>query len=140
MMQKPVKAAEFVGSIRRALGSPGEKWAEPPTTAGVSLHVALSCVSDAIEQGRIEFGRGGFCLHYSSPIKQGPVRFDLEFQTEELSFGGHGLVRWVESNECLLGVEILSLDESCRRWATGVIAVNAGLAYIPRRPLNRCKI
>jgi CheY-like chemotaxis protein len=139
MMQKPVEAAEFVGTIRRALLSPQEIWAQPSPTAGVPLHVALPWVSDAIEQGLIEFGRGGFCLHYSSPIKEGPVRFDLEFEGEKASFRGHGLVRWVDSNEHLLGVEILSLDESCRGRATEMIAVNAGSAYIPRRPLSTGK-
>jgi CheY-like chemotaxis protein len=136
MMQKPVKHADFLGAVRRALRSPEEIWAEPPTTVGVPLHVALPSVSGAIEQGRIEFGHGGFCLHYSSPIKEGPVRFDLEFEAEKVSFRGHGLVRWAESNERLLGVEILSLDESCRRWATAVITANAGSTYIPRSPIS----
>jgi CheY-like chemotaxis protein len=136
IMQKPIKHAEFVGAIRRTLQSPEEIWAEPSTTGGVPLNVALYCVSAAIEQGRIEFGRGGFCLQYSPPIKEGPVRFDLEFEAEKVSLRGHGLVRWVESDERLLGVEILSLDESCRRWATAVIAANAGSTYIPRGTLS----
>jgi CheY-like chemotaxis protein len=134
MMQKPAKHAEFVGAIRRTLRSPEEIWAEPPTKGAVPLHVALPCVSGAIEQGRIEFGRGGFCLHCSSQIKEGPVRFNLEFEGEPMSFTGYGLVRWVDPDERLVGVEILSLDESCRQWATAVIAANAGLSYIPRSP------
>jgi hypothetical protein len=90
------------------------------------LHVALPSVSATIEQGRIAFGRGGFCLCCSSPVREGPVRFDLEFDGERASFAGHGMIRWVEPDERLLGVEILDLDEPCREWAIGLIAVNAG--------------
>ena len=41
----------------------------------------------------------------------GPVRFDLEFESERLSFAGHGLIRWAEPDERLLGVEISDIDE-----------------------------
>jgi hypothetical protein len=78
-----------------------------------------------IEQGRIAFGRGSFCLYCSSPVKEGPVRFDLEFEGEKVSFAGQGLIRWTEPDERLLGIEILALDEACRDWAFGLIATNA---------------
>jgi hypothetical protein len=39
-------------------------------------------------------------------MREGPVRFDLEFEGKNVSFVGHGLVRWAEPDECLLGVEI----------------------------------
>ena len=103
---------------------------------GMPLHVALPRVSVAIEQGRVAFGRGGSACICSSPVKEGPVRFDLEFEGEKVSFAGQGLIRWTEPDERLLGIEILALDEACRDWAFGLIAPNARASYIPRAPFS----
>jgi CheY-like chemotaxis protein len=136
LVHKPIKRAQFVAAVRRSLQLREETWAEPPSLRGLPLQVALPCVSAAIEQGRIAFGRGGFCLRCYSPIKEGPVRFDLEFEGEKVSFAGHGLISWADPGEGLLGVEISGLDDACRQWAIDVIAVNAGSSYIPRVPLG----
>ena len=135
LLQKPIERLQFVGAIRNVLQSREERWSEPAAQGGLSLHIALPCISEAIEQGRIAFGRGGFCLRCSSPIGEGPVRFDLEFEGEEVSFAGHGVVRWAEPEESMLGVEISDLDEPCREWALQLIATHAGLSYIPRATL-----
>jgi CheY-like chemotaxis protein len=136
VLQKPIDRDRFVGAVQRALRSRKETWSETPTQGGLPLQVALPCLPAAIEQGRIAFGRGGFCLRCSSPIREGPVRFDLEFEGENISFAGHGLIRWAEPDEGLLGVEISDLDQPCREWAIAVIYANAGLSYIPRAPLS----
>jgi len=136
MLQKPIERVQLVDVVRRALRSHEETWSEPATPGGMPLHVALPHVSAAIEQGRIGFGRGGFCLYFSSRMREGPVRFDLEFEGEDISFAGQGLVRWAEPDECLLGVEILNLDEPCREWGIGLMTVDAGSSYIPRAPLS----
>ena len=135
MLQKPIERVLFVGAVRRSLRR-HEMWSKPATPGGVPLHVALPCVPAAIEQGRIAFGRGGFCLRCSLPIRKGPVRFDLEFEGEKVSFAGHGLIGWSEPDEGLLGVEISDLDEPCREWAIDLINANAGSSYIPRAPLS----
>jgi CheY-like chemotaxis protein len=136
ILQKPLDRAQFVGTVRRTLRSHEQTWSEPSTPGGMPLHVGLPRVSTAIEQGRIAFGRGGFCLYSSSPVREGPVRFDLEFEGETVSFAGHGLIRWAEPDERLLGVEISDIDEPCREWAFGLIAANSGPSYIPRAPLS----
>ena len=123
-------------TVRRTLLLHEERWSEPLTLGGMPLHVALPRISVAIEQGRIAFGRGGFCLYCSSPVREGPVRFDLDFEGEAISLAGHGLIRWAEPDERLVGLEILDLDEPCREWAIGLIAANAGASYIPRVPLS----
>jgi hypothetical protein len=74
-----------------------------------------------------------FCLHCASPIREGPVRFDLGFEGVKVSFAGHGLIRLAEPNEMFARGGDLRLDEPCREWA---IAVNAGSSYIPRVPLS----
>ena len=136
ILQKPVERAQFVGTVRRTLRSREETWSEPPAPGGLPLHVALPRISAAIEQGRIAFGRGGFCLYFASPVREGPVRFDLEFEGQKVNFAGHGLTRWAEPDECLLGVEILNLDDACREWVIDLITVNAGSSYIPRAVLS----
>src|SRR5215469_10596047 len=136
ILQKPIERAQFVDTVRRTVRSHEETWSEPSTPGGMPLHVALPRVSAAIEQGRIAFGRGGFCLYCSSPVREGPVRFDLEFEGEKVSCTGNGLIRWAEPDERLLGVEISVIDESCREWAFGLIAANAGSSYIPRVPFS----
>jgi CheY-like chemotaxis protein len=136
ILQKPIDRAQFVDTVRRTLSSHEEMWSKPLIAGGMPLHVALPRVSAAIEEGRIAFGRGGFCLYCSSPVREGPVRFDLEFEGEDIRFSGHGLIRWAEPDERLLGLEILDLDEPCREWAIGLIAANAGSSYIPRVPFS----
>ena len=136
ILQKPIDRTQFVGAVRRTLRSHEETWSVPPTPGGMLLHVALPPVSAAIEQGRIAFGRGGFCLFCSSPVREGPVRFDLAFEGERANFVGHGLIRWADPDERLLGVEISYIDEPCREWALGLIAANAGSSYIPRVPFS----
>ena len=136
ILQKPIDRAQFVDTVRRTLRSREETWSQVAARGGMPLHVALPRLSAAIEQGRIAFGRGGFCLYCSSPAREGPVRFDLEFEGEKVSFAGHGLIHWVEPEERLLGVEISDIDEPCRDWAFGLIATNAGSSYIPRSPFS----
>jgi CheY-like chemotaxis protein len=135
VLQKPIERLQFVGEVRKTLQSREERWSEPATQGGLPLHLALPCVLAAIEQGRIAFGRGGFCLRCSSSIWEGPVRFDLEFEAEDLSFAGHGVIRWAEPEKGMLGVEISDLDEPCRKWVIHLIATHAGLSYIPRETL-----
>jgi hypothetical protein len=134
IMQKPIKRDQFVDAVRRTLRSREEMWAEPSSLGGLQLHIALPRAAAAIEQGRIAFGRGGFCVRCTAPNNEGPVRFDLEFEGEKVSFAGHGLIRWADPEEGLLGVEISDLDEPCRAWAIDLITANAGSSHIPRAP------
>jgi CheY-like chemotaxis protein len=134
LLQKPIDRVRLVDTVQRALRSREEAWSESPAPGVPTLHVALPCVSSAIEQDRIAFGRGGFCLYSSSSAEEGPVRFELQFEGEEISFAGDGLIRWTEPDEGLLGVEIVNLDEPCRERVIGLIAVYAGSSYIPRAP------
>ena len=42
------------------------------------------------------------CALYIS-VWEERVRFDLEFEGEKVSFAGHGLIRWADPDEVLLG-------------------------------------
>jgi len=136
ILQKPVKREQFVGAVQKTLRSPEERWAEPAAPGGLHLAVRLPRAVAALEQGRIAFGQGGFCVRCTPPFGEGRVRFDLEFEGEKASFGGYGLIRWTDPNEDLLGVEISNLDESCLGWAIDLITANADSSYIPRTALS----
>ena len=136
LMQKPIKRDQFVGAVRRSLRAREETWAEPTASEGPQLRVALPPVAAAIQKGRIAFGRGGFCLRDPSLLREGPVRFDLEFETEKVSLAGNGLIRWADPDQNLIGVEISTLDAPCRRWAIDLINANAGSSYIPQKPVS----
>ena len=135
ILQKPIEMGQFMAAVRRTLRSRRETWGGSPTPGGLPLHVALPSLAAANRTRRIAFGSGGFCLrclHWTFPMGEGPVRFDPESEGERASFAGHGLIRWAEPDEGMLGVEISDLDESCREWAIAMIAAKAGSAYIPR--------
>lgn len=132
LMQKPFKHDQFVNEVRRTLRTREEAWALPSSAGGLQLQVALPPVSAAIKQGRIAFGQGGFCVRCISSINEGPVRFDLEFAGQSLSFAGHGIVRWADPVGHLLGVEISDLDKPCWEHAIHLITANATSSYIPR--------
>lgn len=137
LMLKPIQHDYFLSEVRRTLRPREDAWAQTPTIAdALPLHVALPPVAEAIEQGRIAFGQGGFCVPCTSSIREGPVRFDLEFEGEPVSVAGHGLVRWVDPVEGLLGVEILNLDKPCQDRVAYLLAAYATASYIPRAPLS----
>jgi CheY-like chemotaxis protein len=136
LLPKPIKREQFVDAVRRALRTPEEKWSVPSPPSGLQWHVALPSPAVAIEQGRIAFGRGGFCVRCTSQFPGGPVRFDLEFEAETVNFAGHGLIRWADPDEHVLGVEISYLDVSCREWAIRLLTLYASSSYIPRAPLS----
>src|ERR1017187_10537466 len=60
LMQKPIDRKTFIETISRSLQSREEIWRQPVADVGVPLRMNLPPVSTAIEQGAIEFGRGGF--------------------------------------------------------------------------------
>ena len=72
-------------------------------------------------------------------MREGFVRFELGFEDEEVDFAGHGIIRWADPDEYLVGVEISDLDTPCREQAINLIAANAGSSYIPRAPLCTAK-
>ena len=139
LMQKPFKHDQFVNEVRRTLRTREEAWALPSSAGGRRLQLALPSVPAAIKQGSIAFGQGGFCVRCISSIKEGPVRFDLEFAGEPQSFTGHGVVRWADSVEHLLGVEISDFDEPCWEKSIYLITANATSSYIPRAPLSAAR-
>ena len=43
-------------------------------------------------------------MRYTYPLREGGVRFSLEFAGEKASFAANGLIRWADPDEELLGL------------------------------------
>jgi CheY-like chemotaxis protein len=129
---KPVERKELVSTVGRILVDRSELWSSPPRDEPApSLRMILGSVSEAVEQGLIAFGRGGFCIQSDLSLPEGPVRLAVEFAAERKSISGEGQVRWCEAGERRMGVEITSLRATCRDWVSDLTAANPTLSFIP---------
>lgn len=131
ILQKPIAMEVLLEAVDKALLPREEAWRRPAIRRGFELRAALPDVATAVERGLIAFGRGGFCLQSALPCREGPVWFELEFQSE-MVLSGNGEIRWTHAEEELAGVEICGLDEECREQAGRLIRTCAGNSYIPR--------
>jgi len=129
---KPVERRQLVTTVEKILVDRAELWSSPPRSEGApSLQVVLGGVREAVKQGRIAFGRGGFCIQSNLTLLEGAVRLAIEFVAERKSILGEGRVRWCESVEQRMGVEITSLEATCRDWVYQMTAANPMLSFIP---------
>lgn len=132
VFSKPVERGQLISTVERILVDRAELWSSPlRTESAPTLRVVLGGVSEAVEQGLIAFGRGGFCIQSDLTLGEGPVRLAIEFATEHKSILGEGRVRWRETAERQMGVEITSLEAACRDWVCRLTAANPTLSFIP---------
>jgi|ERR1051326_404088 CheY-like chemotaxis protein len=129
---KPVRREELISTVRRILMDRSELWSSPLVGGRApSLEAALGSVSQAVEQGLIAFGRGGFCFQTEVLHQEGLVRLAIDFERDQQSIRGEGHVRWCCTHEGRMGVEITALEPSCREWVHGLTQANPTLSYIP---------
>jgi CheY-like chemotaxis protein len=131
LLHKPIERDDLLDTLRRLLQSREEAWKESHGQSAPLLQLALPPVSVAMEQGWINFGRGGFCLHCFPPLRDGPVRFELKFASDNVRLAGYGIICWMQPGDNEIGVEILSLDDGCRDWVIQLIASLAPVTFIP---------
>ena len=131
-LSKPIVREELIGIVKRLLTERSELWSALPKAENApKLRVEFGAVSQAVEQGLISFGRGGFCIHCDLPVEEGPVKLAIDFASDRKTISGEGFVRWREPNKRQLGVEITSLDSICRDWVCQVSRANPTLSFIP---------
>ena len=133
LLPKPFKREELTSQIQRSLTAREELWRTPARTESLpQLRAVFESLAAALKRGLIAFGRGGFCLSSITGFSQGGVRLAVDFQQDQKDVVGDGIVRWVEKYEQMIGVEIISLEESCREWVAGLAAENKTGSFIPR--------
>lgn len=132
-LAKPFERCDLAALLRRSLTDRAELWREPAHVGKAPiLQEAFESCTQAQAQGRIAFGRGGFCLKSDARVAEGPVRLALDFQADQKGVLGNGIVRWSELRERMIGVEITFIGDNSRTWVAGLAKENRTLSFIPR--------
>jgi CheY-like chemotaxis protein len=140
IIEKPLERDHLLDAAKRSLTDRNELWSKPaeslPDDMLASSPVCVAKFTSFADArgGQIAFGRGGFCLKTPHKFREGPVQFRLEFQADQKTVSGVGIVRWGSPAENLLGIEVLYLDDQCRRWMADQAESKKLEAYIPRAP------
>lgn len=141
IIEKPLERDHLLDAVKRSLADRIELWSKPaeslPDDVLAASPVCLAkfaSLADALRDGQIAFGRGGFCLKTPHKFKEGPVQFRLEFQADHKIVSGMGMVRWGSPAENLLGIEVLYVDDQGRGWMADLAENKKLESYIPRAP------
>jgi len=137
-IEKPALRANLMSAVQRALTDRSELWQSSPTVKpDARVSASFECVSSAVDNGLIAFGRGGFCLDSTLPLSRGPVELALTFKSEEHTVSGQGQVRWTANGEQKVGIEITYIDDRNRDWVAGLFAWEELDSFIPRTTVVR---
>lgn len=141
IIEKPLERDHLLDAVRKGLTDRNELWSKPPEFSSEDVLAAspvclakFTSLADALHDGQIAFGRGGFCLQTSHKFRQGPVQFKLDFHADNKSISGVGVVRWSSQPENLLGIEILYVEDQGRAWVAGLAEQKKLEGYIPGAP------
>lgn len=128
-LEKPFEYEDLINSAKRALADRNELWQTPRNlTASPTLTCSFSSLADALEDQRIAFGRGGFCLETKQRLVEGPVNIMLDFQADRFVLSGQGIVRWLSVDQA--GIELTYVAEEARARVVQLAA--HAVAFIPK--------
>jgi CheY-like chemotaxis protein len=138
ILPKPLGRLDLLSAVLRSLTDRDALWATPPDTAAVStLTDQFPSISEALRQGTIAFGRGGFCIRSSFTARHGQaIGLCLRFAADGHAVGGQGILRWTEPGEQQVGIEITHIDDENRAWVCDLAARNHPAPFIPRISLG----
>jgi CheY-like chemotaxis protein len=132
MMSKPVERKELIAALTRVLTARDELWQMVPSDKPEAiLDAAFESLATALSQRLLAFGRGGFQIHSTLNLREGPVNLLLDFQDDKRTVTGQGIVRWIASAEAEIGVEITYIDDKNRAWIIGLTGENKSFSFIP---------
>jgi CheY-like chemotaxis protein len=133
VMSKPVERKQLIAAVTRILAGRDELWRFPPgAKAEAVLDATFDSLAVALSQGLLALGRGGFCIHSTLKLAEGPVDLLLDFKVDKRTVTGQGIVRWTTSPEAKIGVEITYIDDANRAWMISLTGPNTSLSFIPR--------
>lgn len=137
-LQKPMERQELLQSVNRSLASRTELWSTPvDEVPAATLELSYPSLARAIEQGKIAFGRGGFCIELSPSLPEEPIAIRLEFKQEKQILEGIGIVRWNVPAEGQTGIDLLYLVPASRKWLAALIEKTGATAFIPASTAGR---
>jgi CheY-like chemotaxis protein len=133
VMSKPVERRHLIGAVTRILAERDDLWRFPPSEKTEAiLDATFDSLAGALSQGLLTLGRGGFCINSRQRLAEGPVDLLLEFRVDKRKVTGQGIVRWIDSAEAQIGVEITYIDEPNRAWILSMTEPNTSISFIPR--------
>jgi len=131
LLEKPVECDDLIDIVRRSLLEPAERWARQlGLSASFVLNRSFASLSSALQEHRIAFGRGGFCIESTEFLEKAPVNVALEFMADGYVLSGQGVIRWLANHENQVGVELTYVADKSR--ARAVQLTERARAFIPR--------
>jgi len=131
LLEKPIESEELIEVVRRSLLKPGKRWeSQLDLSAAPVLNLKFRSLASALEEHRIAFGRGGFCIEKGEFFEEGPVNIDLDFKAEGFVLLGQGVIRWLANQEDQMGVELTYVADKSR--ARAIHLTEGASAFIPR--------
>ena len=133
VMSKPVERRHLIAAVTRILAERDDLWRFPPSEKPEAiLDATFDSLAGALSQGLLALGRGGFCINSTQRLVEGPVDLLLEFRVDKRKVTGQGIVRWIDSAEAQIGVEITYIDEPNRAWVLSMTEPNTSISFVPR--------
>jgi CheY-like chemotaxis protein len=135
LLEKPIDWDGMIDIARRSLAEPGERWKKQvDLSASPVLRRSFRSLSSALQEHRIAFGRGGFCIRNTKFLEQGPINITLDFKADGYVLLGQGVIRWLATEDSQMGVEFTYVAKKSR--ARAVQLTERAGSFIPRTTEN----
>lgn len=144
ILSKPFDLDEIDNAVARILTPKDELWAAKidETKIKIKIHRTFSALGDAIKEGHLAVGRGGFFItdHNGIVGRNEPLSFHIKFESGDfLSLQGCGLARWVRKEKTSglpagSGIEFDSLPEEVRKKVLALTSAIKTVPFIPKGP------
>lgn len=140
-LHKPMERHDVLETVGRNLISREELWRTPLKEAPLNfLGMDYPSLAESLQEQKIAFGRGGFCIATPQRLAEGPIGIRLNFKREKKMLEAAGVVRWSAPAESQCGIELLYLAPESREWWTKFISEIGGTAFIPASPIANSKL
>lgn len=129
LVEKPIEHDGLLDIMRRSLSQPPGRWKkQSDVSASPFLSRTYTSLSSALQEQRIAFGRGGFCVEGDDFPEEEPVNIILEFIADGYVLLGEGVIRWSQENQ--MGIELTYVADKS---LTHAVQLTEGRsAFIPR--------
>ena len=115
LLEKPFELDDLINAAKRSLAERDELWQTPlDLAAHPTLTGSFASLAPALQEHRITFGRGGFCVETKQPLVEGPVNIKLDFKAEQYALSGQGIVRWLVHEANQVGIELTYVAKESR--------------------------
>jgi CheY-like chemotaxis protein len=137
LLEKPIDCEGLIDIVERRLSGPGERWQRQSDLSAVPvLSRRFRSLSSALQEHRIAFGSGGFCIENGDFLEEKPVNIALDFMADGYVLSGQGVIRWSQENQ--IGVELTYVADKSR--ARAIQLTEGNRTFIPRTTERDCQV